>query len=106
MDPGAGRDSYLAGHIPGTRNLPFTEALNEDGTFRPEKELEALWQGILGDSKDVDWSAMCGSGVTACHLAISALLAGYREPGLYVGSWSEWIRNPDRPVAPGAAPDT
>ena len=96
----------VAGHIPGTRNLPFNEALNQDGTFRAEKELEGLWQGILGDSKDVDWSAMCGSGVTACHLAISALLAGYREPGLYVGSWREWIRNPDRPVATGAAPDT
>ena len=62
----------VAGHIPGTLNLPFTEALNEDGTFRPEEELEALWEGILGESKDVAWAAMCGSGGTACHLAISA----------------------------------
>ena len=96
----------VAGHIPGTLNLPFTEALNEDGTFRPEEELEALWEGILGESKDVAWAAMCGSGVTACHLAISALLAGYREPGVYVGSWSEWIRNPDRPVETGSSLDT
>jgi len=96
----------VAGHIPGTLNLPFTEALNEDGTFRPEDELEALWEGILGESKDVAWAAMCGSGVTACHLAISALLAGYREPGVYVGSWSEWIRNPDRPVETGSSLDT
>jgi thiosulfate/3-mercaptopyruvate sulfurtransferase len=96
----------VAGHIPGTRNLPFTEALNEDGTFRPEADLEALWGAILGESRDVAWATMCGSGVTACHLAVSALLAGYREPGVYVGSWSEWIRNPDRPIAPGTALDT
>lgn len=96
----------VAGHIPGTRNLPFTTALNEDGTFRPEAALEALWQRILGDSRDVGWSAMCGSGVTACHLAISASLAGYREPRLYVGSWSEWIRDSGRPVATGADPNT
>ena len=93
----------VAGHIPATLNLPFTEALSADGTFRPEKALEALWREILGDSKDVAWSAMCGSGVTACHLAISALLAGYRDPGVYVGSWSEWIRDPARPVETGSA---
>ena len=96
----------VAGHIPGTRNLPFTAALNADGTFRREEDLEALWEEILGESRDVAWAAMCGSGVTACHLAISALLAGYREPGMYVGSWSEWIRDPDRPVEAGTALDT
>jgi thiosulfate/3-mercaptopyruvate sulfurtransferase len=42
---------------------------------------------------------MCGSGVTACHLALSAELAGCRSPRLYVGSWSEWIRDPQRPIA-------
>jgi thiosulfate/3-mercaptopyruvate sulfurtransferase len=91
----------VAGHIPGTRNLPFTETLNEDGTFKRQEGLEALWRAVLGDSKDKAWSVMCGSGVTACHLAISALLAGYCEPSVYVGSWSEWIRDPDRPVATG-----
>ncbi|MGI9224738.1 MAG: sulfurtransferase [Woeseiaceae bacterium] len=90
-----------AGHIPGTRNLPFTEALNEDGTFKRQEGLEALWRGVLGESTDSAWSVMCGSGVTACHLALSALLAGYCEPSVYVGSWSEWIRDPDRPVATG-----
>jgi thiosulfate/3-mercaptopyruvate sulfurtransferase len=46
----------------------------------------------------VPWSVMCGSGVTACHLAISGLLAGYSEPRVYIGSWSEWIRDPSRAV--------
>lgn len=96
----------IAGHIPGTRNLPFTAALNEDGTFKRQEGLEALWRGVLGESKDVAWSVMCGSGVTACHLALSALLAGYREPSVYVGSWSEWIRDPDRPVAMGGNRNT
>jgi thiosulfate/3-mercaptopyruvate sulfurtransferase len=91
----------VAGHIPGARNLPFTDTLNEDGTFRAEAELQALWNAVLGGRKDLPWSAMCGSGVTACHLVISARLAGYREPRLYVGSWSEWIRDPGRPIAAG-----
>jgi len=91
----------VAGHIPGTLNFPFTASLNEDGTWRPETALEALWQPVLGESRDTPWAVMCGSGVTACHLAISGLLAGYREPRLYVGSWSEWIRDPERPIATG-----
>jgi thiosulfate/3-mercaptopyruvate sulfurtransferase len=91
--------------VPGTRNLPFTEALSEDGTFRPQGALEALWRDVLGHPKDKAWSVMCGSGVTACHLAISGLLAGYREPSVYVGSWSEWIRDPGRPVATETDPD-
>jgi thiosulfate/3-mercaptopyruvate sulfurtransferase len=95
----------VAGHIPGTRNLPFTETLSEDGTFRSQEALEALWGGVLGHPNNQAWSVMCGSGVTACHLAISGLLAGYREPSVYVGSWSEWIRDPDRPVATKTDPD-
>lgn len=92
-----------AGHIPGTRNLPFAACLNEDGTWLDAEALRHLLQPLLGDDENVPWSVMCGSGVTACHLAISGLLAGYREPRLYVGSWSEWIRDPSRPVGPGSA---
>ncbi len=92
-----------AGHIPGTRNLPFTACLNEDGTWQDSDALRRLLQPLLGDDENVPWSVMCGSGVTACHLAISGLLAGYREPRLYVGSWSEWIRDPSRPVGLRAA---
>ena len=91
----------VAGHIPGTLNRPFTDALREDGTFREQESLTRLWTESLGDDPKQPWSVMCGSGVTACHLVISALLAGFREPSLYVGSWSEWIRDPDRAVATG-----
>ena len=92
----------IAGHIPGSINLPLTESLNDDGTWKMRRSLEALWGKVLGPDKSQAWAVMCGSGVTACHLALSGLLAGYAEPRVYVGSWSEWIRDPARPIARGA----
>ncbi len=92
----------VAGHIPGARNMPFGDALQENGAWRSPQELHALWKNRFGDRPETGYSMMCGSGVTACHLVISACLAGYPEPRLYVGSWSEWIRDSDRPVATGA----
>jgi thiosulfate/3-mercaptopyruvate sulfurtransferase len=95
----------VAGHVPGAISLPFAEFVREDGTWLPLRERAALLENVLGPDRDVDWSVMCGSGVTACHLAISGLEAGYKEPRLYVGSWSEWIRDPDRPIGTGAGGD-
>ncbi len=89
----------VAGHIPGARNLPFTDALSQQGRWRPVQELRCLWEPVVGADTDAEFTVMCGSGVTACHLALSASLAGYRLPRVYVGSWSEWIRDPGRPVA-------
>lgn len=96
----------VAGHIPGARNLPFQASLRDDGRWKERHELKALWLTALGENRERAWAVMCGSGVTACHLAVSALQAGYREPRLYVGSWSEWIRDSGRPVGrgPGANP--
>lgn len=91
----------VAGHIPGTRNLPFGESLQANGCWKTPKALEELWTRLLGGRPEATWGVMCGSGVTACHLALSALLAGYPEPRLYVGSWSEWIQDPSRPVGKG-----
>lgn len=92
----------VAGHIPGCLNLPFGASLNTDGTWKSRAELLALWLSVLGQDKNAPWAVMCGSGVTACHLALSAAEVGFIEPRLYVGSWSEWIRDPARPVALGA----
>jgi len=89
----------VAGHIPGTLNLPYDRCLAADGTWLPADELRRRLREVLGEGPDGPWAVMCGSGVTACHLAISGLLAGFPEPRLYVGSWSEWIRDPQRPVA-------
>jgi thiosulfate/3-mercaptopyruvate sulfurtransferase len=89
----------VAGHIPGAKNLPLGACLREDGAWQDATALRAKLAPLLGDDDNAQWAVMCGSGVTACHLAISGLLAGYREPRLYVGSWSEWIRDPRRPIA-------
>ncbi len=91
----------VAGHIPGTRNAPFADFVRRDGTWRPLAERRARLAHALGGAPNAPWSVMCGSGVTACHLAITGLEAGFREPRVYVGSWSEWIRDPVRPVAVG-----
>lgn len=92
----------VAGHIPGAINLPLSRSLNDDGTWKSRERLKALWQDVLGSDKSRNWAVMCGSGVTACHLALSAMEAGYVEPQLYAGSWSEWIRDEGRPVAVGS----
>ena len=89
----------VAGHIPGTTNLPFADFVREDGTWLPLAQRARLLEKRIGEDRGVDWSVMCGSGVTACHLVITGLEAGFREPRLYVGSWSEWIRDTGRPIA-------
>ncbi len=92
----------VAGHVPGAVNFPFKQSLNPDGTWKSPAELRRAWEPVLGGGRDRDWTTMCGSGVTACHLAVSAALAGFAPPKLYAGSFSEWIRDPARPVAGGA----
>ena len=91
----------VAGHIPGSTNLPFMASLHADGTWKSGDELADLWRQTLGTDTTAAWAVMCGSGVTACHLALSAVEAGYSEPRLYVGSWSEWIRDSARPIGLG-----
>ncbi|WP_405220592.1 sulfurtransferase [Lentisalinibacter sediminis] len=90
----------VAGHIPGSLNQPFSANLDEDGRFLPAAELAARL-ARLGVGEGGSAVALCGSGVTACHTILAAAVAGLPEPRLYPGSWSEWIRDPDRPVATG-----
>lgn len=90
-----------AGHIPGACNLPFTQNLGPDGLWKAPSELRAVWERATGQEAGSSWISMCGSGVTACHLAFAAKIAGISPPRLYIGSWSEWIRDPGRPIATG-----
>lgn len=88
----------VAGHIPGAVNFPFSDNLNDDGTWKSPDELRELWAGLPGSEPQAAFTVMCGSGVTACHLALSAEIAGLGAPRVYIGSWSEWIRAPSRPI--------
>ena len=88
----------VAGHIPGALNLPFDQNLGDGGRWRGRESVARAWQSLDGFDAGAPWAVMCGSGVTACHLALAAEIAGLAPPRLYAGSWSEWIRDPARPV--------
>jgi len=84
----------VAGHIPGALNLPFAENLDAQGRFKSPEALRALYQAFLGDTPPERLAVHCGSGVTACHTLLALDRAGLGGSALYVGSWSEWCRNP------------
>ena len=91
----------VAGHIPGAVNHPFADNLAADNRFLPAAQLTQQWLQRLGGTAPDDLIVMCGSGVTACHNLLSLEVAGLSGAKLYAGSWSEWIRDPHRPVARG-----
>ena len=87
----------VAGHIPGAVNVPVAAVLEDDGRYlAPDRLREVLGPALAGAQA----TAYCGSGVTAAQLVLAAHEAG-ELIGLYPGSWSDWIRDPDRPVATG-----
>ncbi|MFJ3713086.1 sulfurtransferase [Streptomyces sp. NBC_01267] len=92
------REGLRGGHMPGAVNLPFTE-LQHNGLMLREPELRAAFTARAGDRERLVFS--CGSGVTACVLALGAELAGYRDLAVYDGSWSEWGLPSDLPVVRG-----
>jgi thiosulfate/3-mercaptopyruvate sulfurtransferase len=94
----------VAGHVPGAVNHPFTTSVGEDGRLLPPATLRAAFARRLAGVPASRTIAMCGSGVTACHLLLAMEHAGLPGAQLYAGSWSEWSRDPSRPVAQGAAP--
>lgn len=90
----------VAGHVPGARNHPFATSLC-DGHFLPPAVLREHFERAQDGVASAQTIAMCGSGVTACHLLLAMEHAGLHRARLYPGSWSEWIRDPARPVATG-----
>jgi thiosulfate/3-mercaptopyruvate sulfurtransferase len=94
----------VAGHIPGAVNHPIALNLSADNRFLPAAELKRRWQELLAGKEPANLVAMCGSGVTACHNLLSLEVAGLTGARLYAGSWSEWIRDPRRPVVRGNRP--
>ena len=93
----------VAGHIPGAVNLPTEGNLTADGHFLPRAELRARFAAALGERSPTIVVHSCGSGVTACHNLLAMETAGLHGSQLYAGSWSEWIRDPGRPIVTGAS---
>lgn len=91
----------VAGHVPGASNLPFSECIGDDGRLRPRAELQTVLAKAMRGREAHNVITMCGSGVTACHLLLAMNSAGLGDGRLYVGSWSEWIRDPGRRIAIG-----
>ena len=91
----------IAGHIPGAVNRPLQLNLTADGLFKPAEVLQQEWLSLLGDYQPQQVAHYCGSGVTACHNMLSMEHAGLQGSKVYPGSWSEWICDPQRPVATG-----
>jgi thiosulfate/3-mercaptopyruvate sulfurtransferase len=91
------RPGMRSGHIPESANLPYTDLLNADGTFRPVPDVTACFAkaGVDGSRPVV---TSCGSGVTACILTLGLRLAGLQEGAVYDGSWTEWGGRSDTPV--------
>jgi thiosulfate/3-mercaptopyruvate sulfurtransferase len=92
----------VAGHIPGAVSAPTAENVNQDGTFKSTADLAVRFTA-LGAAGDRPVAAYCGSGVTAAHEVLALTLAGI-PAALYVGSWSNWITDPARPIATGESP--
>ena len=93
-----------AGHSPGARSHPYSRNLGAEGRFRDAATLRENLAGVLGGAPPRLVISMCGSGVTACHTLLALEIAGLPGARLYPGSWSEWCRDPGRPVATGADP--
>jgi len=91
----------VAGHVPGAVNLPFDDVLDLGGNLQSAEELRELFLETLDGADPNQVIHMCGSGVTACHNMLAMEIAGLPSGRLYVGSWSEWITDGNRPVVTG-----
>lgn len=85
----------VAGHIPGAVNRPSTALLDAQGRFRPAAEIAAAFAGLT------EPVLYCGSGITAAQSLLALESTGRRDGRIYPGSWSDWVRDPARPVATG-----
>ena len=93
------REGLRSGHIPGSKSLPFA-LLQEDGKMKDQESLRALFEKEAKEERDLVFS--CGSGITACVLALGAELAGRKRYSVYDGSWTEWGSLPELPVERGS----
>ncbi len=91
----------VAGHIPGAINVPYITNLDAGGCLSTAAQLKIRFVEILDGIAPERTVFYCGSGVTAAHNLLAMQVAGLAGARMYVGSWSEWIIDPQRPVATG-----
>jgi thiosulfate/3-mercaptopyruvate sulfurtransferase len=88
------RPGLPSGHMPGAKSVPFNELLNADFTMKDAAALRARFAAAGADgSKPIVTS--CGTGVTACILALGLKQAGLGDAAIYDGSWTEWAGRPE-----------
>ncbi|KAB2912493.1 MAG: 3-mercaptopyruvate sulfurtransferase [Hyphomicrobiaceae bacterium] len=96
------RAGLRSGHIPGSRNVPFTTLLNGDGTLKSVAELRRIFaEAGVDTARPV--VASCGSGVTAGVVALALAMIGRPDAAVYDGSWTEWGADPSLPIETGPA---
>ncbi|MBI3763372.1 MAG: sulfurtransferase [Chloroflexi bacterium] len=91
----------IAGRIPGAANRFHGDNLTPEGTFLTPDELKAQFEALLGGVRPENAVVYCGSGVTSAHHLVAMEHAGLKGARLYLGSWSEWIRDERRARAKG-----
>ncbi|NIY71673.1 3-mercaptopyruvate sulfurtransferase [Marivivens donghaensis] len=96
------RPGLRSGHIPGAKNVPFGNVLNEDGTMKDADALRRTFEAA-GVNLDKPAITSCGSGVTAAVLCLALERMGKTDYSLYDGSWSEWGMYADLPIETGDA---
>jgi thiosulfate/3-mercaptopyruvate sulfurtransferase len=94
------RAGVRGGHVPGSFSLPYVEMLTEDGRLRPAEELRGVFAGA-GLDLGGDFATLCGTGVTASIIALALARLGRWDVPVYDGSWAEWGRREDAPIAVG-----
>ncbi len=92
----------VAGHIPGAVNFFYQNNWGSNGRYLSRDELKKQFTNLLDDTPPEETTFHCGSGVTACANLLALAHAGLGDGRLYVGSWSEWCRDPARPVTTSA----
>ncbi len=89
------REGLRSGHIPASVNFPYTKLINENKMISKEN-VSRVFKEIVNNDKPLIFS--CGSGVTACTLALAAEIIGLKNLSIYDGSWTEWGSNLDLPI--------
>lgn len=96
------RAGVRGGHIPGARNVHYATLVNSDGVMLPPDALRARFADA-GVQLDAPIVCSCGSGITACAVALGLEAAGAKQVAVYDGSWTEWGSQTETPVETGPA---